>query len=68
MRVTGKGNKTRIVPVGSHALAALEKWLEQRSQIGKLDDAALFVNRNGGRLGPRAVQLRLKQLGDETGH
>jgi integrase/recombinase XerC len=67
VRVTGKGNKTRIVPVGSHALAALEKWLEQRSRIGKLDDAALFVTRNGGRLSPRAVQLRLKHWAMKLG-
>jgi len=67
VRVTGKGNKTRIIPVGSHALAALEKWLAQRSQIGGLDDQALFVNRNGGRLSPRAVQLRLKHWATKLG-
>ena len=67
VRVTGKGNKTRIVPVGSHALAALEKWLAQRSRIGKLDDAALFVTLNGSRLSPRAVQLRLKHWAMKLG-
>jgi len=67
VRVTGKGNKTRIVPVGSHALAALEKWLDQRSRISGLDDAALFVTRNGGRLSPRAVQLRLKHWAMKLG-
>jgi integrase/recombinase XerC len=60
VRVTGKGSKTRIVPVGSHAIAALRTWLDRRSRIVKSDERALFVNRNGGRLGPRAVQLRLK--------
>ncbi len=67
VRVTGKGNKTRIVPVGRHALAALEKWLAQRSRIGGLDEEALFVNKNGGRLGPRAVQLRLKHWAMKLG-
>lgn len=60
VRVMGKGGKTRVVPVGSHALAALDAWLEKRSQIGSPDAKALFVNRLGERLGARAVQLRLK--------
>jgi len=60
VRVTGKGSKTRIVPVGSHALAALESWLEMRAQIRALQADALFVNRAGRRLTPRSVQLRLK--------
>jgi len=67
VRVTGKGNKTRIVPVGSHALAALKAWLAQRSRIGGLDDQALFVGKNGRRLGPRAVQLRLKHWAMKLG-
>lgn len=67
VRVTGKGNKTRIIPVGSHALAALKAWLAQRGQIGGLDDQALFVSRNGRRLGPRAVQLRLKHWAMKLG-
>jgi len=60
VRVTGKGGKTRVVPVGSHALAALNAWLEQRSRIAGLDESALFVNQRGERLSPRAVQLRLR--------
>lgn len=67
VRVTGKGSKTRIVPVGSHAIAALKAWLERRSRIAKPDERALFVNRNGGRLGPRAVQLRLKHWAARLG-
>lgn len=60
VRVTGKGSKTRIVPVGSHAIAALEAWLEIRGQIRMLQADALFVNRAGRRLTSRSVQLRLK--------
>ncbi|MFN7086898.1 MAG: tyrosine recombinase XerC [Burkholderiales bacterium] len=67
VRVTGKGNKTRIVPVGSHALAALEAWLRQRSAIADLDEHALFVGKNGGRLSPRSVQLRLKHWAARLG-
>jgi len=60
VRVTGKGNKTRIVPVGSHAIAALRAWIKQRSAIAKADENALFVTQYGVRLKPRAVQLRFK--------
>jgi len=60
VRVTGKGSKTRIVPVGSHALTALGAWLEARGQLRGLETDALFVNRAGGRLTSRSVQLRLK--------
>jgi len=61
VRVTGKGAKTRIVPVGSHALAALEAWLPARGAMAKAGTKALFVGRDGGGLGPRAVQARVKQ-------
>jgi integrase/recombinase XerC len=60
VRVTGKGSKTRIVPVGTQALEALRAWLEARVQIQRCDSGALFVNRLGKRLTPRSVQLRLK--------
>ena len=60
VRVTGKGAKTRIVPVGSFALAALKDWLVARGQLAKPAESALFVGRDGGALGPRAVQARLK--------
>jgi len=60
VRVTGKGSKTRIVPVGKQALAALSEWLTARAEIRRLMPDALFVNRLGGRLTPRSVQQRLK--------
>ena len=59
VRVLGKGSKTRIVPVGSKALAALGAWLKERPQLASPQTQALFVARNGGRLGARAVQLRV---------
>lgn len=59
VRVTGKGSKTRIVPVGSHALEALQSWLVTRSAIPEHDGDALFVNRFGKRLSARSVQQRL---------
>lgn len=67
VRVTGKGSKTRIVPVGSHAAAALQAWLAVRAQLAGPDETALFVGRNGRRLTPRAVQLRMKGWGIRQG-
>jgi integrase/recombinase XerC len=60
VRVTGKGSKTRIVPVGAHALAALARWLPARIEIAKPSERALFVGRAGRRLTPREVQKRIK--------
>ena len=67
VRVTGKGNKTRIVPLGSHAIAALQLWLQARAMLIKDNEPALFVNRNGSRLGARSVQLRMKEWGIKQG-
>ncbi len=60
VRVTGKGNKTRIVPVGRFAADAIRAWLPLRQQMAKPEEEALFVGRGGTRLTPRAVQQRLK--------
>ncbi len=67
VRVTGKGNKTRIVPVGSFALQAIEAWLPQRDALIKLGETALFVNRNGTRLSARTIQYRLKYWARKLG-
>ncbi len=67
VRVTGKGSKTRIVPMGSHAIAALQAWLAVRGQLAKADELALFVGQRGPRISPRAVQLRIKEWGIKQG-
>lgn len=67
VRVTGKGSKTRIVPMGSHAIAALQAWLAMREQLAKADETALFVGKSGRRISPRSVQLRLRQWGIRQG-
>jgi integrase/recombinase XerC len=59
--VTGKGAKTRIVPVGTQARTAVAAWLKERAALAAVGETALFLGRNGKRLGARAVQLRLKQ-------
>ena len=70
-QVTGKGNKTRIVPVGQQALAAIAAWLPQRLPLmsrrdgipgeARADTAALFIGQRGTRLSTRSVQLRLNR-------
>jgi integrase/recombinase XerC len=59
VRVTGKGSKTRVSPVGRQAAAALQRWLVTRPELAAPDETALFVARNGRRLSPRSVQQRL---------
>ncbi len=59
--VTGKGAKRRIVPVGRHARAAVERWLPARALLASADETALFVGRGGRRLGARAVQARFRR-------
>ena len=59
VRVVGKGRKTRIVPVGRHAVEAIRRWLGERATVAGVGEQALFVGQNGGRLGPRIVQRRI---------
>lgn len=67
--VTGKGNKTRIVPLGSHAANALQAWLQQRANIKIIDKNpnAVFVTQQGRRITPRAVQYRVKSWAIKQG-
>jgi len=67
-RVTGKGSKTRIVPVGRKALQAIEKWLLVRNDWlnGKKLDA-LFISQQKNRLSNRSVQKRLEYWGKRIG-
>jgi integrase/recombinase XerC len=59
LRVTGKGSKTRIVPVGRKAVESLQRWQRERALMVKDDTRALFVGRDGKRLSARAVQARV---------
>ena len=65
--VTGKRGKTRCVPLGAHARAALEVWLGQRDTLAASGEVALFVSRRGTRLTPRAIELRLAQRARRSG-
>ncbi|HUX83088.1 MAG TPA: tyrosine-type recombinase/integrase [Halothiobacillus sp.] len=67
-RVTGKREKTRLVPVGSRAIERVRAWLPLRqTMLRDPAETALFVNRHGGRLTTRSVQLRLDRLSAQLG-
>lgn len=61
--VTGKGNKTRYLPVGSKAIEALQRWLRVRPQYCRdAGQQALFLSKTGKRISARNVQSRLNRL------
>lgn len=67
LTVTGKGRKTRTLPVGSHAIVALKDWLEARKLYTQNDEPALFTTQRGQRISHRAVQMRMQQLSIKQG-
>ena len=66
-QVTGKGRKTRIVPVGRQALTAITAWMKHRLPLARNNTPALFVSQRGSRLTPRSVQLRLNRWAMQAG-
>lgn len=67
VKVTGKGNKQRIVPLGSKAIAALQDWFKVRLEKANTDEPAVFISQQGKRISHRSIQLRLGKLGLERG-
>lgn len=63
VRVLGKGDKERVVPVGRKAHAAIETWLPLRAGLAAESEPALFVSQRGHRLSHRSVQARLNRWG-----
>jgi integrase/recombinase XerC len=71
LRVRGKGNKERQVPIGGRAIAAVERYLQVRS--ARPEERALFISSRGTRLGDRQVRRLVKLYalmvtGDSTVH
>lgn len=66
VKVLGKRSKERIVPMGSKAIEAIQRWLAVRAQFNPQDNA-LFLNKKGGRLAHRAIQLALEKWGKQQG-
>jgi integrase/recombinase XerC len=75
VRVTGKGNRQRLVPMGNPAQDALSQYFPQRkslisarSEKGKeSDQEALFLNTRGGRLTTRSIERFVKMYGERVG-
>ncbi len=69
VQVTGKGNKTRIVPMGSHAMEAIQKWLKSRSTIpiNYPAEKAVFIGLQGRRISARNIQYRIKEWSIKQG-
>jgi len=67
VRVIGKGNKERLVPVGRFALSALKRWLKFRDDISRIGETAIFLSRSGSRISQRTVQQRLSDWAKKTG-
>ena len=65
--VTGKGSKTRTVPVGAKAREALSAWLSMRNQIASVGERAIFVGSRGKRISAGAVGARLKRSAQRHG-
>jgi integrase/recombinase XerC len=62
VRVTGKGNKTRVVPVGRMAAQALQEWLVHRARLAPPQARAVFAGKSGRPVAARTVQKRLRRL------
>jgi integrase/recombinase XerC len=65
--VTGKGNKSRVVPIGNQAVTSLKIWLTKRDELGFIDQTAIFITQQGRRLGVRSIQKRLSYWGKKQG-
>jgi len=67
VRVTGKGAKTRVLPVGGKAVTAVTAWQRQRADLADQDEQALFVGKRGARITPSAVQALVKKRARQQG-
>ena len=69
LRITGKGNKTRIVPFGSKAKESLVEWLKiyRIWQGGFGADSAVFISQKGNALTPRQIENRVKLQAQRAG-
>ena len=68
VRVLGKGNKERMIPVGSKARQAIQRWLSVRAQFVRAESgSALFLSKLGRRISTRQIQNRIKEFARKAG-
>jgi len=72
VRVLGKGNKERIIPIGKEALRAVENYIEATHPLRKkiqsdFQSGPLFINFRGGRLTTRSISRIIKKYGKDCG-
>ncbi len=67
LKVRGKGDKERIVPVGHMAAAAVDAWLKLRGDMAKPDEIALFVGQRGRRISRSSIQQRMNYWAKKLG-
>jgi integrase/recombinase XerC len=65
--VTGKGNKTRVVPVGSYAAKALDKWRKVRGNFAGFEEPHIFVSNRGTPISTRTIQSRIRYWARKQG-
>lgn len=64
LRVIGKGQKTRLVPIGTRAIDALDTWLDIRAHYARPEaEDIIFISKQGKPLTPRAIQKRFARFG-----
>ena len=67
LTVIGKGEKTRMLPVGNEAIKSLKMWLSCRNELANPEEEALFVGSRGNRLSRRSIQSRIKHWARKNG-
>lgn len=67
LRITGKGNKTRIVPIGKKAIIAINLWIDIRKKYTCEKSDFLFIGQKGDKMSARNIQLRMNILAKASG-
>ena len=65
--VSGKGNKTRMVPVGSYAASALKEWRKVRGTFAGFEEPHVFVSKFGNPISTRTIQVRIRHWAKRQG-